>query len=396
MKPSYRIRHFPAFEDLPEPYRALLDGEIQRQGLFRHPEWFAYLMRNHYDDTDEFRIYGVETADTGRPLLLAPLRYTGHDVAVRQSRVIASISNPENFTTTALMFAPDLADPEPVLKALFRAFRAGPLEPGPRCFDVMRIWPLERDSALGNMVRQAMRDAGFEVQDYGNSFNRYEDTAGLSYEDYLASRSANMRYNIRRRSRALEKTGVLEIEIVTTPERLEQVVSDYLFVSVHSWKNPGSMVSPAILELMQLSARLGCLRLGILRLEGAPAAAQFWIVCGGVAHCARLAYHEGFKKLAVGVVLTSHMLTRMLDVDRVAKIDFGYGEDDYKSDWMRHARHYDGYIGFNRHTRLGRLYAVRHIHGRRMKSWIKRGLGRLGWKRFQAGAAAEDGAPDPD
>jgi hypothetical protein len=340
-------------------------------------------MQNFFDETDELRLYGLEEADSGRPVLLAPLRYSTSDYAVNRGYVIASISHPENYTTAALVFDPAVEYPVLVLEALFRHFRSASPDGHPRHFDAIRIWPVELDSALGDTIRQALRRAGFFVQSYANSFNRYEDTTGLSYEAYFAQRSANMRYNVRRRQRALERTGRLELILVTSPADLESSLPDYMAVSRASWKSPATMFALETLQLMHLCAIKGYLRLGILRLNRKPAAVQFWIVSGGTAHCARLAYDEAYKKLAVGVVLTNFMIAHVLDHDRVNKLDYGYGRDDYKRGWMKDTREYYGFIAFNPSTSVGRLSAIRHIPGRWVKRLIKRGLGLLGWKRFK-------------
>lgn len=387
---AYRVRQFPDFRDLPGSYQSLLDGEIERLGLFREPEWFEYLMRNFFETTDELRLYGVEEADSGRALLLAPLRYSPSDYAVRKGHAICSISHPENYTTAALVFDPGVDHPVPVLEALFRHFRSASRDGHPRRFDAIRIWPVELDSALGDTIHQALRGAGLLVQSYANSFNRYEDTTGLSYEAYFAQRSANMRYNVRRRQRALEKTGRLELILVTSPADLESRVPEYMSVSRASWKPAASMYGLETLQLMHLCAVKGYLRLGILRLDGKPAAVQFWIVSGGTAHCARLAYDEAYKKLAVGVVLTNFMIAHVLEHDRVNKLDYGYGRDEYKRGWMKNAREYYGFIAFNPATRIGCLSAIRHIQGRQVKRLIKRGLELLGWKKFEHPAAEKD------
>ena len=388
---AYRVRQFSDFTRLPASYRALLDGEIERLGLFREPEWFEYLMRNVFVETDELRLYGLEEVDSGRPLLLAPLRYSTSDYAVNKGHVIASISHPENYTTAALVFDPAVENPVAVLEALFRHFRSASPVGHPQRFDAVRIWPVELDSAQGDTIHQALRRAGFIVQSYANSFNRYEDTTGLSHEAYFAQRSANMRYNVRRRQRALERTASLELILATSLAELESALPDYMSVSRASWKSPASMLGLEMLQLMYLCAGKGYLRLGILRLDGRPAAVQFWIVSGGTAHCARLAYGETYKKLAVGVVLTNFMIAHVLDHDRVNKLDYGYGRDEYKRGWMRNAREYYGFIAFNSSTAIGRLSAMRHIQGRWVKRLIKRGLGLLSWRRF-SGRDVEKGA----
>lgn len=389
MNETYRIRQFSSFADLPAPHRTLLGGEIERQGLFREPAWFEHLMRNFFDEGHELRLYAVEDSASDQPLLLAPLRYTTHDNAIRRGHVIGAISNPENYTTTALMFAPRVEQPVRILTALFKHFRLVALEG--RGYDGVRLWPVELDSPLGVAIDRALRDAGFVIQTYANSYNRFEDTAGLSYGAYFAQRSANMRYNVRRRQRALERRGDMEFVLVTGSAGLEAAIADYIQVSRHSWKELPSMFAPETLQLMSLSASKGCLRLGILRLGDEPVAVQFWIVSGGTAHCARLAYHEAYKKLGVGVVLTSRMIAHVLDHDHVRRLDYGYGHDEYKRGWMKSARDYHGFMAFNPATPLGRIYAFRHIQGRWGKRLLKRGLGWLGWARFKETPTADGG-----
>jgi hypothetical protein len=174
----------------------------------------------------------------------------------------------------------------------------------------------------------------------------------------------------------------MELALVTTPEELEQAIPEYVSVCRASWKTPASMLAPETLQLMYLAAAKGCLRLGILRLDGVPAAAQFWIVSGGTAHCTRLAYDEAYKRLAVGVVLTGFMIAHVLDHDHVNKLDYGYGRDEYKRGWMKNAREYYGFMAFNPGTLLGGIAAVWQIQGGRIKRLIKRVLVALGWKRL--------------
>jgi hypothetical protein len=384
MSDRFCIRQFSAFSELTPGYAALQSDEVRRHGLFRCAEWFDYLMRNHFADGDELCIYGVEEAGSGKALLLAPLRRSSADKAVPNCRVVASISHPENFTTVALAFDSGLQDRVSALAALFRQFRvrgsAGSAPP----FDAVRLWPVELGSDLGGTIRRALRAAGFWVQPYANSYNRFEDTQGISYDAYFEQRSANLRYSVRRRRRALEKTGSLQISVHTGGPDLEQAIADYVSVSLHSWKRPGSMVAPQNLQLIRLAAAKGCLRLGILKVGGVAVAAQFWIVSGATAHCARLAYHEGYRKLAVGVVLTNHMIEHVLDLDHVEKIDFGFGQEDYKGGWMRDARDYYGFMAFNPSTPRGLYQGARHILGHTVKRLVKRTLEGLGLRRPRA------------
>jgi Acetyltransferase (GNAT) domain len=378
-KAMFSIRYFPDFSVLPSTCVPLLES-VGRDGLFGDPEWFAYLMRRMFDASDALRLYVVEESASGRPLLLAPLRFSTVDAAVPGARVIGSISHPENYAVMALGFDQSVADPLAVLVALFSHLRTGGAGSEAPC-DVLRLWPVEANSARTETVFAAMRRSGFWIQSYANSYNRFETTSGMSYEAYLAGRSANHRYNIRRRHRALEKAGTMELVLYRDQADLGEAVGDYVAVSMASWKSPPTMIAPATLELIELAARKGCLRLGILRVDGVAAAAQFWIVTAGVAHCARLAYREDYRQLAVGVVLTNFMIAHVLDQDHVDRIDFGYGDDAYKGGWMKDSRHYFGFMAFNPSTRRGRLQGLLHILGRPIKRAIKFLLIRAGIRR---------------
>jgi hypothetical protein len=223
---------------------------------------------------------------------------------------------------------------------------------------------------LSGSICSALRSAGFLVQTYTNSFNHYENTAGVGYEEYFSRRSANLRYNVRRRIRSLAKNGAPEFNLYCDDNGLDQGINDYIAVSKSSWKPPGSMIAPELIALIRLAAEKDCLRLGILRVDDKAVAAQFWIISAGVANCIRLAYDEACKKKAVGVVLTNHMITHVLDHDHVDNIDFGYGDDAYKAGWMKDCRYYEGCIAFNPATMQGFYNGVKHIAGRPLKRVI--------------------------
>lgn len=366
----YRVRCFDGFAALPQAHRALLDAAC-RNDYFCSPAWFGHLMLHFYPGAHRVQVYALELAASGEPLLLMPLRVCYIDYSAFGARTLGSISHPENYAPVAMIFSADAPDRERLLIHLLKYMRRGGAESSDLPVDLLRLWPVDTASDDGRMLRRALRKAGFWVQVYANSYNRYEDTVGLRYDEYFALRSANLRYSVRRRQRALEKSGQLELTLYKGSDGLDEAIDDYYAVSLGSWKEAESMVSEDILALIRLTAANGCMRLGILRFNGVPAAVQFWIVAGGVGHCSRLAYHEDFKQQAVGVVLTNFMISHVLEDDHVSRIDFGYGEEDYKGGWMKDARDYYGFLAFNPGTRQGLLHGLKNILGRPIKRLAK-------------------------
>jgi hypothetical protein len=375
MSSDFSIQYYKDFASLPESFAPLLE-QAEEKGFFHTQPWFEFLMEYVWEN-DQLRLYAVADA-AGKPLLLAPLRFTVFDGAVPFAKTLASIGHQENFSVLSLHFNPAAeVQPLQVLTAFFKALRNSKTIAEPYAMDVLRLWPVEAGSEQAALIQQALRASGYRVQAYANSFNRYEDTTGIGFEDYFASRSSNHRYNVRRRQRNMEKAGDLEIDIYAqemSAEELQSAIDDYVIGTVECWQSPASLSSRPMLNLIRLAARQGCLRLGVLKFNGRPIAGQFWIVTGGVAHCMRLAFHEDYKKWAPGVVLTRHILAHVLDNDQVDTIDFGLGAEEYKEKWMKGSRGYAGFMAFNPGTLRGTFFAAKHIIGQPVKRFIARSL----------------------
>ena len=69
------------------------------------------------------------------------------------------------------------------------------------------------------------------------------------------------------------------------------------------------------------------------------------------------------------------MMKHLIDVEKVGQIDFGSGDDAYKSDWMSSRRERWGIVAFNPRTLPGLLGAARHLGGLALRR-IGRGLPR--------------------
>ena len=113
----------------------------------------------------------------------------------------------------------------------------------------------------------------------------------------------------------------------------DAVWSDYQQVFDASWK--GEEGSPGFLRaLAEHAAQTGTLRLGIARWNSRPVAAQLWTVDHGRAIIHKLAYREDAASMSPGTLLSAALFRHAIDVDQVATISYGTGDDAYKRDWM--------------------------------------------------------------
>ena len=97
-------------------------------------------------------------------------------------------------------------------------------------------------------------------------------------------------------------------------------------------------------------------------------AAQFWTVEDGTAFIHKLAHVEDSLKASPGTLLSAALFRHVIEVDRVARVDFGTGNDAYKRDWM------------NRHEPLWHIEAFNPSRiaawGPALKAFARSALGR--------------------
>jgi hypothetical protein len=230
-------------------------------------------------------------------------------------------------------------------------------------WDVIKLQPLDPASPTYVALVHALLQCGMLVQTYFCFGNWYLELDGRSYRDYFEGLPSVLRKNIPYLSRRLEKTARVGVTIVRGESGLEEALDHYERLYAASWRT-AEPYPLFIRGLARTAAANGWLRLGLLFLDDVPAAAQIWLVHGGVGYIYKICYDERFAKLSVGTVLTARLMEHVIDIDRVSKIDYLSGDDDYKRNWMSHRSERWGILAFNPTRVKGLAHALRHIGGR--------------------------------
>jgi hypothetical protein len=229
---------------------------------------------------------------------------------------------------------------------------------------MINLQPMDSAAAEFQQLKHELAASGYWVDDYFCFGNWYLDVAGRSFNDYLSSRSSQLRSNIQRGKGKLAKAGNWQIVIHRhLGAELEQAIFAFEAVYALSWKNPEPHPD-FIANMCRMAATQGWLRLGVLALNDKPVAAQIWLTYQGVANIYKLAYDEGAMRYSAGSVLTAAMMEHALDNDQVHEVDYLTGDEPYKQDWMSHRRERRGIIAFDLTQWHGLLAAARHWAGR--------------------------------
>jgi hypothetical protein len=351
-------RPFSSFAELPEVPRSLFEVAGD-DCFFNGLPWFNTFVSHALDEGDRVRIYCADSM-AGSEAQFSALAMVQRAVnsGFWKPRKLASLSN---YYTSLFNAVGNQPDTSRAAKLLARAIA----KDTPR-WDEVELKPLDVGSPFFSALVKGMESEGFVVQTYFCFGNWYLRVEGRSFTEYLESLPSILKNTLGRKRKKLEKSGRARIEIVTGGDSLEAGIAAYTRVYQASWKvsEPYPKFVP---ELIRTCARLRALRLGIMTVDGEPAAAQFWICQHGKALIYKLAYDERFADLSVGTILTSALMQQVIDVDKVAEVDYLTGDDAYKKDWMSHRRERWGILAMNPRTVRGALAIARHVGGRAAK-----------------------------
>ena len=330
------------------------DGFHPNRELETSSDWFGLLQNAVYRQDSGVRYcYAI---DGNRHATILPLRLV-------KNGFIKTIESLSNFYSS--LYAP-LRNPESdqfILRHLLHA-----AEKDHQQAHVMRFAPMDPDSAAYTVLLNELRATGWIPFRFFCFNNWYLKVSG-TWDDYLKSRTANLRSNIKRPTKKFLDSGGM-LEVFTDDSSIEKAIAAFQAVYSTSWKIPEPYPEfvPALIRHLAANRML---RLGIAWLHNKPIAAQLWFVRKDKASIYKVAYDETFASLSSGTVLTSHLMQYVIDQDRVTEVDFLIGDDEYKKRWMSHVRERWGIVAYNPRTLWGMALLAKEVSGRMVKPWVR-------------------------
>lgn len=289
--------------------RQALDGRLDRactSSLFDRLDWFESLHGHCFGDTPVRILRSVEEDREAWLFLLAPHRHRLSALANWYSFDWGPIflGNPNILTRRRLI--------EVMAQNLLKESRQ------------IELYPVTGSAGL---LIDAFRRAGWFGIRRPMGGRHILPTCGRGFAEYWAARPGRLRNLVARKSRASRlNLGIFR-------HLTEPLWRDYVAVHARSWKQP----EPNLDFLHALAVResaAGTLRLGFAHLGEQPVAAQFWTVENGVALIHKLAHDRAFDGASPGTLLSHAMFAEAIDGDGVELIDYGTGDNGYKTDWM--------------------------------------------------------------
>ncbi|MGM0593068.1 MAG: GNAT family N-acetyltransferase [Pseudomonadota bacterium] len=304
------------WEQLPDSADALF-AQAARESLFFSRHWFENLIAHGFDAPPTLLLACVTEGEATLALMPLLLRDSGHGESL--TNLYASL-----FT---LLVAE--AQQEAIIHCLAQGLNRLPL-------NSLRLGPIAEDDSTVQRFEQAMAALGYQCQRRFAFYNWFHRPEGQGFADYSATQPGRVRNTIARKARKLDKEHGYSVRLFTD-HCPAQALADYNRVYQNSWK-ANELYGDFVAGLAQRLARAGWLRLALLYAGETPIAAQLWFVAHGKASIFKLAYDEAWRHYSPGTILTSRLMARAIDVDRVQEIDFLTGNDRYKQEWMSQRR----------------------------------------------------------
>lgn len=292
--------------------RDALQGCLDRDavpGLFGRFDWFDLLHRHCLADVP---VRVVMSEDNGAQAWLFLLEH--------ESRRLSALANWYSFDWSPLFTGkPDAVQRAHLLDTLSRHLL--------RTASQIDLYPVESSVEL----LASLRRTGWFALSRPMGGRHILAVAGRDFATYWASRPGRLRTLVRRRARANR------YDLSISDRLTDDLWRDYVDVHGRSWKEaePGLNFLRALVEQ---ESNAGTLRLGFAREaegnRGRAVATQLWTVENGVALIHKLSHDRAHDAGSPGTLLSHAMFAQAIDGDRVATIDYGTGDNPYKSDWM--------------------------------------------------------------
>ncbi len=188
-------------------------------------------------------------------------------------------------------------------------------------------------------LMQELRDQGWDAHRTPTDLCPYINLEGQTWESYLAGLGSSHRYNLRRRTKNLDKEWRVSFERVVSDELCDEGIRSLVQLHGMRWQSrgePGVLGDPSIIafhhELSRLALRRGWLRLYLLRLDGRIAVAWYGFHYRGVTSFYQTGFDPAFYKHSVGLVMMG-MAIRSAIEEGSRVYDFLRGDETYKSLW---------------------------------------------------------------
>lgn len=159
------------------------------------------------------------------------------------------------------------------------------------------------------------------------------ETAGQTWDEYVASCSRNMREKLRRNTRKIERDHELRYELCEAPEQLDEALATLHRLHRLRWQGKSSFEGDAVVrfhrDFAATALERGWLRLWTMHIDGEAVAAWYGFRFAGVEAYYQSGRDPRYDRLSVGFLILMRSLQGAFD-DGLERYTFLRGDESYK------------------------------------------------------------------
>jgi CelD/BcsL family acetyltransferase involved in cellulose biosynthesis len=178
------------------------------------------------------------------------------------------------------------------------------------------------------------------------------DLDGHDWESYLATRGSEHRYAVQRKLRKLNRDFTVRFDLVATDEERRQALGQLIELHEKRWREKGdsnAFHTPALRafhdDFTRRALENGWLRLYVLRLDGAPAAAFYALRYGDTYSFFQSGFDPAYARHSVGLVTMALSIQAAIG-EGARRYDMLHGTEEYKFHWANATRPLARYVVF--------------------------------------------------
>ncbi|MEW6198909.1 MAG: GNAT family N-acetyltransferase [Planctomycetota bacterium] len=249
-------------------------------------------------------------------------------------------------------------------------------------FDGFILGDLHRDSPTLHGVRFRARQRGWPVQEREPQVVPYVDLP-VTFDAYLDTLSANMRYHVRRRRRGLAKMLDTAVRVVSTPAEIDAALTDLFELHQRRWQRdgrPGNLHDARKREFLRQFCRVAAerdwVRAIVMEREGVRQGVLLAFHWRGTASFYQMGWDPDTPIQSPGVVLLAESIEQAVR-EGLSRYDFLRGDEPYKRKWTTPAvEQVTLVVGCRARARAA-------IAAGRLKERVKQTLGPAPWRKLK-------------
>jgi CelD/BcsL family acetyltransferase involved in cellulose biosynthesis len=209
---------------------------------------------------------------------------------------------------------------------------------------ILQLSQLRSEACVASFVAEYLKQDKWTFNDLKQNICPYIDLRGHTWESYLSTVGTNLRKNVNRYIRNLPKD--FETRLVCAQSQADaQPALDALIALHHKrWGTTGEsdafQSAPIIAfhrEFADLAAKRGWLRILLLYLNGAPAAALYGWLYESVFYYYQSGFDPDYSRHSVGVATMAFAIKTAIE-EGATEYDFLHGSEEYKFHWTNQTR----------------------------------------------------------